>query len=104
MDPANGHVNGACYVVKDLKKHVITAELVTGPHKGKIYQIFRIPFQPEDKNIPVEFQRLQFPIRSCFGMTSNKSQGQTAEKVGLYLKQDLFAHGQLYVSLKIPSL
>ena len=32
-------------------------------------------------------------------MTSNKCQGQTAEQIGLYLKEDLFAHGQLYVSL-----
>ena len=99
MDASNGHVNGARYIITKLSPHLITAELATGPHAGEPYNFFRIPFQPEDRNIPVEFQRIQFPIRQCFAMTSNKSQGQTAEKVGLYLKQDLFAHGQLYVSL-----
>ena len=42
---------------------------------------------------------LQFPIRLCFAVTSNKSQGQTLKHVGIYLQQDFFSHGQLYVAL-----
>ena len=32
-------------------------------------------------------------------MTVNKSQGQTLKRVGLYLPQPAFGHGQLYVAL-----
>ena len=32
-------------------------------------------------------------------MTINKSQGQTLQKVGLWLRSEVFTHGQLYVAV-----
>ena len=81
MDPANGHVNGARYFVKELKSSVIIAELAIGPYKSNQLMIPRIPFKPEDKTLPFEFTRKQFPVKVCFAITSNKSQGQTLDKV-----------------------
>lgn len=32
-------------------------------------------------------------------MTANKAQGQTLQRIGIYLANDFFSHGQLYVAL-----
>ena len=50
-------------------------------------------------------KRRQFPLTVyfamtvCFAMTINKSQGQSFNQVGLYLSNEVFSHGQLYVAL-----
>ena len=60
----------------------------------------RINLMPlESSGYPFQFQRLQFPIKLCFAMTINKSQGQTLHEVGVYIRQLCFSHGQLYVAL-----
>ncbi|CAG8766244.1 28540_t:CDS:2, partial [Gigaspora margarita] len=41
----------------------------------------------------------QFPIKLAFALTINKAQGQTVPKLGLYLPEPVFTHGQLYVAL-----
>jgi len=34
-----------------------------------------------------------------YAMTINKAQGQTLDFVGIYLREPVFSHGQLYVAL-----
>ncbi|GAA0149375.1 hypothetical protein LIER_36917 [Lithospermum erythrorhizon] len=41
----------------------------------------------------------QISLRLCFVMTINKLQGQMLDYVGMYLRQPVFTHGQLYVAL-----
>ena len=54
---------------------------------------------PSNNPYPFKFGRRQFPVRHAYVMTINKSQEQTLNRVGLYLPEPCFAHGQLYVAL-----
>ena len=73
-----------------------------GPCVGKPNSdilIPRIKFHPEDQKLPFEWQRIQFPVKVCFGITSNKAQGKTYKSIGINLTKDFFTHGQTYVAL-----
>jgi len=47
----------------------------------------------------IEFERVQFPVKLAYAITSNRSQGQTfSNKVIIDCRSPSFAHGQLYVA------
>ena len=48
-------------------------------------------------NDDCDWARSQFPVRVAFATTINKSQGQTLQTVGVWLRSPVFSHGQLYV-------
>ena len=100
LDSAHGHCNGTKYIIEEIRQHVISAKVATGPCEGDHIFIPRIPLAPSDTEFPFSMKRIQFPLKPSFGITSNRSQGQTLERIGILLKtKEFFAHGQLYVSL-----
>ena len=87
--------NGTRLQISKMHDNILEAEIISGEYKGEKVIIPRIPICP--KGYPFEFKRIQFPVKVCFAMTINKSQGNTLKKVGLALDNACFSHGQFYV-------
>ncbi|XP_025411756.1 uncharacterized protein LOC112684433 [Sipha flava] len=88
--------NGTRLKVKAVHRNTVEATILTGCAKGETVFIPRIPLIPNDH--PFEFKRLQFPLKVCFAMTINKSQGQTLKFAGIGLRENCFSHEQFYVA------
>ena len=98
-DPFNGVCNGTKGIVNRLSTNIIEIIIKDVNGEPKPVLLHRWDLEPSDPQLGVEFRRHQFPISLAFAMTINESQGQTLNKVGLFLAEPVFGHGQLYVAL-----
>ncbi|XP_074298384.1 uncharacterized protein LOC141629254 [Silene latifolia] len=100
LDPAAGLCNGTRLICKKFFPNMVECEISTGYYIGERVFLPRITLKPsKGSKYPINFERRQFPIKLSFAMTINKAQGQTLERVGVYLPKPCFSHGQLYVAL-----
>ena len=100
LNPKMGLCNGTKLIFHKVhKNHLLECVIAGGEFNNRKVLIPRISFKPKEREFTFEWSRRQFPVRVCFAMTINKSQGQTLQNVGVWLNDSCFAHGQLYVAI-----
>ena len=86
-------------IITRLGRRCIEARILGGEFHGQLRLIPRIKLTTTESDMPYILSRRQYPIRLCFAMTVNKSQGQSLKTVGVDLRTSAFTHGQLYCTV-----
>jgi hypothetical protein len=99
LSPSEGLCNGTRMVVTKLGERIIEVRILGGQHAGHVALLPRIALSPSESDLPFKLSRRQYPVKLCFAMSINKSQGQSVKTTGVDLRTPVFTHGQLYVAL-----
>jgi hypothetical protein len=112
LNPKNGLCNGTRLIFQSANNNLLVCTISGGQFDGNKVLIPRINLRPKDGTYAFEWSRRQFPVRISFAMTINKvsckigmffethinscqAQGQSLKRVGVWLVDPVFAHGQV---------
>ncbi|GJV33651.1 ATP-dependent DNA helicase PIF1-like protein [Tanacetum coccineum] len=99
LNPALGLCNGTRLIITELFQFIVRAKILTGSHIRDIVVMHRIVLSLTQTKWLFTLKRRQLPLKPCYAMTINKSQGQSINYVGLYLPTPTFCHDQICVAL-----
>ncbi|XP_074352254.1 uncharacterized protein LOC141691410 [Apium graveolens] len=94
-----GLCNGTRILITRCLNQCVECEVITDAFVGTRHFIPRMELTPTDTKFPFKLIRKQMPLQICYSMTINKSQGQSLQRVGLFLPNPVFTHGQQYVAI-----
>ena len=99
LNQSLGLCNGTRLLITQLTNRIIEGRIINSDNTNEIVYIPRIEMTVHESRWPFILKRRQFPVKISYAMTINKSQGQSLEKIGLYIENEIFTHGQLYVAI-----
>jgi ATP-dependent exoDNAse (exonuclease V) alpha subunit len=86
-------------MIPHLYRYLIQGQVLTDTWAGTVHLIPQIDLSSAEEELAFILTRQQFPMRLCFVMMINKSQGQSLQTVGVDLRTAVFSHDQLYSSI-----
>lgn len=99
LDRTVGLVKGELATVLELRpSHVVVRLHHAEDPNADIWPLPRVCFEYRPKRLPVTIIRHQIPLMLAWASTVHRVQGDDLERVGVDMRDEYFAHGQLHVA------
>jgi hypothetical protein len=103
LSPEKGLVKNARVIISELNQHSIKVQILPRPNTTQNdleeFPLSKINFDFNPQRSSWTIQRRQYPLRLAYATTFNSCQGLTLDRTIIDLRQNVFAHGQLYTAL-----